>query len=131
MPAVVDLGPHLTTVVIRPAFGMSWTVLAVLENWTTPRYHNTVGTPVETKRFKVSVSGPLPGDPSAAGEFVMPSGVTATGPAGDQLAGATWWELLVGKVLTARREKGGEGSASSAACQRYPRHARIYLSVYL
>jgi hypothetical protein len=72
VPAVIDLGPHLTPVFIRhPGLGLTWTVLAVLENWTTLRYHDSVGTPAETKRFRVRVSGPLPGDPSAVGEFVM------------------------------------------------------------
>lgn len=64
VPAVVDLGPHLVPEVIRHArLDLSWKVLAVLENWTTPRYHNSVGTPAETKRFRVRVSGPLPGNP--------------------------------------------------------------------
>jgi hypothetical protein len=70
--AVVELGPHLTPEAIRhPRLGLTWTVNAVLESWTTPQYHATVGTPGETRRFLVRVSGPLPGDPSAAGEFVM------------------------------------------------------------
>ena len=38
---------------------------------TSPRYHDAVGTPAETKRFRVRVSGPLPGRPSEEGEFVM------------------------------------------------------------
>jgi hypothetical protein len=71
-PAVVDLGLYLVPEVIRHAqLGLSWEVLAVLENWTTRRYHDAVGTHEETKRFRVRVSGPLPGDPSAQGEFVM------------------------------------------------------------
>lgn len=54
-PALVDLGPRLAPEVIRHArLGLSWTVLAVLENW-----------------FRVRVSGPLPGKPLQAGEFVM------------------------------------------------------------
>ena len=70
--AVVDLGPRLVPVAIRHArLGLPWTVLAVLEDWTTPRYHDAVGTPAETKRFQVRVSGPLPGRPSQTGEFVM------------------------------------------------------------
>jgi hypothetical protein len=43
----------------------------VLEDWTTPRYYDAVGTPAETRRFRVRVSGPLPGNPSEKGEFVM------------------------------------------------------------
>ena len=68
----MDLGPGLTPTAIRHAgLGLSWTVLAVTEKWTTPRYHDSVGTPTETRRFRVRVSGPLPGDPTAAGEFAM------------------------------------------------------------
>ena len=71
-PAVVDLGPHLVPEAIRHAqLGLSWKVPAVLENWTTRRYHDAVVTHEETKRFRVRVSGLLPGDPSADGEFVM------------------------------------------------------------
>lgn len=45
-PAVVDLGPHLTPVVIRHAtLGLSWTVLQLLENWTTPTYRVVIGKP--------------------------------------------------------------------------------------
>jgi len=53
-PAVVDLGPHLASVTIRHAAidGLPWKVLAVTENWTTPRYHGTVGTLAETKRSR-------------------------------------------------------------------------------
>jgi hypothetical protein len=50
---------------------LSWSVLAVLEDWTTPRYSEVVGTPSESKRFRVRVRGPLPGAPSREGEFVM------------------------------------------------------------
>jgi hypothetical protein len=72
VPAVVDLGPRLVPEVIhRPQLGMSWTVVAVLEDWTTRIYHDAIGTPAETKRFRVRVSGPLPGQPSAVGEFEM------------------------------------------------------------
>jgi len=72
VPAVVDLGPHLVAEAIRHAqLGLSWKLLAVRENWTTRRYHDTVGTSGETKRFRVRASGPLAGDPSADREFVM------------------------------------------------------------
>lgn len=71
-PAVVSLGLHLVPETIRHArLGLSWKVLTVLENWTTRRYHNSVGTSAETKRFRVRVSGPLPGNPSTDGEFVL------------------------------------------------------------
>jgi hypothetical protein len=70
--ALVDLGPRLVPVVIRHArLGLTWQVTRVLEDWTTPRYYETVGTPAETRRFRVRVSGPLPGSPSEEGEFVM------------------------------------------------------------
>jgi hypothetical protein len=72
VPAVVDLGPHLVPEVIRhPRLGLTWKVLAVTENWTTKRYHDSIGTHAETKRFRLRVSGPLPGNPSDVGEFVM------------------------------------------------------------
>lgn len=72
VPAVVDLGAFLTPEAIRHVqLGLSWKVLAVLQDWTTPRYHDAVGTPGETRRFLVRVSGPLPGDPYADGEFIM------------------------------------------------------------
>jgi hypothetical protein len=71
-PAVVDLGPCLAPVTIRHArLGLAWEVRQMLEDWTTPRYHDTVGTPGETKRSTVRVTGPLPGRPSETGEFVM------------------------------------------------------------
>jgi hypothetical protein len=39
-PAVVELAPHLVPVSIRHArLELEWKVLAVTENWTTPRYH--------------------------------------------------------------------------------------------
>jgi hypothetical protein len=47
-PAVVDLGPRLMPVAIRHAeLGLSWAVLAVVEVWTTPTYHDDIGTPIE------------------------------------------------------------------------------------
>jgi hypothetical protein len=70
--AVVDLGSHLTPEVIRhPRLGLSWTVTAVVEDWTTRRYRDAVGAPEVTKRFRVRASGPMPGEPSADGEFIM------------------------------------------------------------
>ena len=71
-PALVDLGPHAAPVTIRHArLSLTWTVLQVLEDWTTRRYWEVTGTAGETKRFTVRVSGPLPGQPSETGEFVM------------------------------------------------------------
>ena len=71
-PAVVDLTAHLVPLTIRHTeLGLSWSVLAVLEDWTTPSYHEDVGTPMETKRFRVRVSGPLPARPAVVGEFAM------------------------------------------------------------
>ena len=71
-PALVDLGSRLVPVSIRHAtLPLEWKVLKVIENWTCERYHAVVGTPGETKRFTLRVSGPLPGNPSTDGEFVM------------------------------------------------------------
>lgn len=71
-PAVVDFGPRLMPAVIRHAeLSLSWSVLAVLEDWTTPAFYEDRGTPLETRRFRVRVTGPLPGRPSEAGEFGM------------------------------------------------------------
>ena len=36
-----------------------------------PRYSEVAGTPLESKRFRVRVHGPLPGMSSKEGEFVM------------------------------------------------------------
>jgi len=70
--ALVDLGPRLVPVAIRHArLGLTWRVTRVLEDWTTPRYYDAVGTSAETRRFRVRVSGPLPGSPSEQGEFIM------------------------------------------------------------
>jgi hypothetical protein len=46
-------------------------VLAVLEDWTTPRYHDAVGTPHADERFRVRATGPLPGRGSQDGESTM------------------------------------------------------------
>lgn len=71
-PAIVELGPGASPVAVRHArLDLSWEVVQVLEDWTTTRYHNAVGTAAETKRFTVRVRGPMPGNPSAEGEFVM------------------------------------------------------------
>lgn len=71
-PAVVDLASHLTPLSIRHGrLDLAWSALAVLEDWTTPRYSEVAGTPLESKRFRVRVRGPLPGMSSKEGEFVM------------------------------------------------------------
>jgi hypothetical protein len=70
--AVVDLDSRLMPVAIRHAeLGLSWSVLAILEDWTTSAFYEDRGTPLETRRFRVRVTGPLPGRPSEAGEFGM------------------------------------------------------------
>jgi hypothetical protein len=71
--AIVGLGPYLTPVSIHHATlpGLAWTVVRVVEDWTTPAYYEVNGTPGETRRFRVRVSGPLPGRPSEDGEFVL------------------------------------------------------------
>jgi hypothetical protein len=51
--------------------GLRWEVVRVVEDWTCRSYHDTVGTPGETKRSVVRVRGPLPGNPTEIGEFVM------------------------------------------------------------
>lgn len=71
-PAVVDLSARLVPLTIRHAeLDLSWSVLAVVEDWTTPAYHDDVGTPMDTNRFRGRVPGPLPRCPSEAGEFGM------------------------------------------------------------
>ena len=70
--AIVGLGPYLTPVSIHHArLNLAWTVLRVVEDWTTPAYYEVNGTPGETRRFRVRVSGPLPGRPSEDGEFIL------------------------------------------------------------
>jgi hypothetical protein len=45
-PAAVDLGSRLAPIAIRHArLDLSWQVLRVLEDWTTERYYEVVGTP--------------------------------------------------------------------------------------
>ena len=62
---------------------LRWEVRRVLEDWTTPLYWEVLGTPGETRRFRVVVSGPLPGRPWESGEFVMVVRRTADRPG--------WW----------------------------------------
>jgi len=71
-PAIVHLGPRMTPDTIWHATSsLRWEVLRVLEDWTTRRYHDVLGTPADTRRFRVLVSGPLPARPEQTGEFVM------------------------------------------------------------
>jgi hypothetical protein len=58
-------------VAIRQLPHLELEVLRVLEDWTTPRYHDATGTPVEIRRFRVRVFGILRGIPAAEGAFVM------------------------------------------------------------
>ena len=70
--AIVDLSERLVPLTIRHAdLGLSWAVLGVVEDWTTPAFYADRGTPLETKRFRVRVTGPLPGRPHETGEFAM------------------------------------------------------------
>lgn len=43
----------------------------MLEDWTCEHYSDAAGPPLETKRFRVHVTGPLPGKPSVSRAFVM------------------------------------------------------------
>ena len=71
-PAIVDLSASLVPLSIRHAeLDLCWSVLAVVEDWTTPAYREDLVSPLELKRFRVRVTGPLPGRPSEAGEFGM------------------------------------------------------------
>jgi hypothetical protein len=93
--ALVDLSPLLTPVAIKHArLDLAWTVLGTLENWTTRRYHDSLGKPVETKRFRVRVRGPLPSKPSQDGEFVL-----VVRRYGDR---AGWWISPEAATLTTR-----------------------------
>lgn len=71
-PAIVDLSASLVPLSIRHAeLDLYRSVLAVLEDWATPSYDEEVGTPMEVKRFRVRVTGPMPGRPANVGEFGM------------------------------------------------------------
>jgi hypothetical protein len=58
-------------IIWHATLGLKWEVRAVLEDWTTSEYWAMLGTPGETRRFRVCVRGPLPGRPDEVGEFVM------------------------------------------------------------
>jgi hypothetical protein len=120
MSALVDLGPRLVPVTIRHArLGLAWRVRRVLEDWTTPPYYDAVGTPAETRRFRVCVSGPLPGSPSEEGEFIM-----TVRRYGDRPAGGS------------ARRKRAQGQARATASNRVrpgglPRSRdRVYLATW-
>lgn len=57
-------------IVWHGTLSLKWDVLRVLEDFTTPVYREVLGTPGDTRRFRVVVSGPLPGRPAECGEFV-------------------------------------------------------------
>jgi hypothetical protein len=69
-PAIVDLTAQLVPLTIRHAeLELSWSVLEVIEEWTTPDFEQDDGSAMELKRYRVRVTGPLPGRPSVADEF--------------------------------------------------------------
>jgi hypothetical protein len=71
-PAIVDLSASLVPLSIRHAeLQLSWSVLEVVEEWTTPDFEQDVGSVMELKVYRVRVAGPLPGRPSVSGEFGM------------------------------------------------------------
>lgn len=45
--------------------------MRVIEDWTTADYLAALGTSGELRRFRILVSGPMPGRPEESGEFVM------------------------------------------------------------
>src|ERR1700729_2343239 len=96
VPAVVDLSARLVPLTIRHAgLDLSWSVLAVVEDWTTPSYHDHVGTPLETKRFRVRVTGPLPAGRPRLASSGCSSGGTATAQAGGYARSRT---IPIGRV---------------------------------
>jgi hypothetical protein len=71
-PAIVDLSASLTPLSIRHAeLELSWSVIDVVAEWTTPDFEQDDGSVLELKRYNVRVTGPRPGRPSEAGEFAM------------------------------------------------------------
>lgn len=71
-PAIVDLSAQLIPLSIRHAeLDLRWAVIEVVEVWTTPAFGEDLGGPLELKRYRLRATGPLPGRPSAVGEFEM------------------------------------------------------------
>jgi hypothetical protein len=68
-PAIVDLSASLVPLTIRHAeLELSWSVIDVVTEWTTPDFEQDDGSAMELKRYNLRVTGPLPGRPSEAGE---------------------------------------------------------------
>ena len=71
-PAIVDLSAQLVPLTIRHAgLDLVWSVLELLEVWTTPDFEEDLRSSMELKRYRVRVTGPLPGRPAETGEFTM------------------------------------------------------------
>ena len=71
-PAIVDLIGQLVPLTIRHAeLDLVWSVLELLEVWTTPDFEEDLRSSMELKRYRVRVTGPLSGHPSETGEFTM------------------------------------------------------------
>ena len=71
-PAIVHLGPDQAPDIIWHALlSLEWRVLRIAEDWAAADYVAVLGTPGELRRFRVVVSGPLPGRPEETGQFVM------------------------------------------------------------
>lgn len=69
-------------IIWHATLGLKWEVLRVVEDWITPEYRSVLGTPGETRRFVVRVSGPLSVRPPQTGEFVMIVRGFGDGPGG-------------------------------------------------
>ena len=70
----------------------------MLEDWTTPEYWAVLGTPGETRRFKVRVRGPLPGRPAETSEFVMVVKRAAATSSGERAY--QFWPVVSGRPVT-------------------------------
>ena len=71
-PAIVHLGPdRLPDIVWHAQSSLKWRVLRIVEDWTAEYYLGVLGTAGELRRFRVLVSGPLPGRPEETGQFVL------------------------------------------------------------
>lgn len=66
------------------ALGLDWTVTEVLEDWRIPGWPaGTSGKPGAVWRFRLRVTGPLPGRPAENGQFVLVATMYGTR--------AHWW----------------------------------------